>query len=152
KRNAARARGRSVSCERSASRAKWAPETERPLALAAFRLKEFAEISAQDGVETAELLLRQAADTARLLVRAEDFAARLGADTFLIAMPATLPEDGAIAVRRICGMLAHTRFKRSLEDRGVTIALDHGIVQHRPDEAIERTVAGALAELASRAA
>jgi len=132
---------------RLAARAK---ATRRPLTLAAFRLREFERITAEEGAEAAGMLLRQAADTARLLVRAEDFAARLGADTFLIALPSTLPEDGAVAVRRICGMLAHTRFKRTLEDRGVTIALDHGIVEHRPDETIERTVAGALAELAAR--
>ncbi|MEM6851429.1 MAG: diguanylate cyclase, partial [Pseudomonadota bacterium] len=129
-----------------------AQKTGRPLSLAAFRLRDFNEVVAADGTEAAEMLLRQASETARLLVRAEDFAARLGQDTFLIAMPSTSTEDGGVAVRRICGMLAHTRFKRRLNDRGGTISLNYGLVAHNADDPIERTVATALATLKANAA
>lgn len=85
-----------------------ADQTGRPLGIAAIRMQPLSDHSSNLPGDAA---LQKAASLLTRITRAEDFVARISADTFMIAMPATAQSDAQNVAKRIVGVVENTVFR-----------------------------------------
>lgn len=84
------------------------------------------------------------------LVRAEDTAARLGAEVFALAMPATRLEAGRLAADRIGAVIGCTAFDAGPDQTPFVVGFDIGCAELRPGDAPAGLLERAYADLRDR--
>lgn len=121
-----------------------ADATRRPLTLIGLRL---AAAGPDDAEPAAARTLADAARLVHRVTRAEDFLARLSSDTFVALLSATAARDGAVAAKRIEGVIANTMFRESSGGRPFAVAAATAIVEKPPRARLDETVATVLSRL-----
>lgn len=115
-------------------------QTKRPLSALLVRLSAENAHEAGPGKKA----LHQAARLINRITRAEDIAARIGPDLFLILCPATIAADAAKMAMRIEGVLGNTVFRGANEQTLYSVNVESTVVGREPGAAIEEVIASAL--------
>ena len=121
-------------------------QTNRPLSLIVVRLGGKGHLNTNTGART----LQKAASLLGRITRAEDLAARISRDTFVILLPATNGEDATRIALRIDGVLSNTAFRNNASDRPSSMHVEVAIQEHEPGAAISEIVARAIVQLPRR--
>ncbi|WP_428409311.1 GGDEF domain-containing protein [Hyphococcus sp.] len=126
-----------------------ADQNGRAMALIALRIET--ESKDHGEAEPGRRALHQAARLINRVTRAEDLAARVATDTFLVLLPATTEKNAEKAALRIQGVLENTVFRSTNDDLLYGVHVETAAVA-RPDGCcIEECVALALAVLRENA-
>jgi diguanylate cyclase (GGDEF)-like protein len=116
----------------------------RPMAVVMLDLDRFKRVNDRRGHVEGDALLRQLADAMARSSRATDVAGRFGGDEFLILLPDTLPDQGAVAAERLRQAVADTgrAFDAELAVTA-SVGVAYGRGTDSPDELIRRADANA---------
>jgi diguanylate cyclase (GGDEF)-like protein len=113
-------------------------------------LDRFKAVNDEYGHEAGDRVLRTFADRLRTALRADDIAARIGGDEFLVLCPGATPDDADALRRRIEDATAAPVLWEGHEFRfGVTVGLT---VADRPDLAADALISAADADMYHRKA
>lgn len=116
----------------------------RSIAVAGLRLAPLApDLSDNASART----LTEAARLINRVTRAEDCVGRLTGDTFIVLMTATNAQDGAVAARRIEGVISNTMFRSRSRQSPFAVATATACVERVPGAGIEETIAAVMAKL-----
>ncbi|NJM35419.1 MAG: diguanylate cyclase [Rhodomicrobium sp.] len=118
-------------------------ETGRPIAVVGLRLSS----PANQADVGAAMTLTSAAQLINRVTRAEDFAARLSSDTFVILQSATQASDAEAAAKRIEGVIANTRFRSHRDHHPFAVAVASAASVREPKARVDETVASILGRL-----
>lgn len=122
----------------------FARQAARPISLVGLRLQPLTpETSDCASAKT----LTEAARLINRVTRAEDCVGRLTNDTFVALMTSTNAHDGAIAARRIEGVISNTMFRSRSKQSLFAVATATACVERSPGAGIEETVAAVMAKL-----
>lgn len=117
----------------------------RPLSVCVLRLAEKPELAALRAEGWVDKAVPQLGSMIGRLVRAEDTAARLGPETFALALPATALPAARPAAERISAVIGCTAFDAGDGRPPFVVDFDMGVVQVEPGESAERALARAAA-------
>lgn len=127
-----------------------AVERRRPLSVAVLRVANTPALAeAREGGWLDRAMPQIGAMVSRL-VRVEDTAARLSAETFALALPATPAEAARLAVERIAAVIGCTAFDAGPDRSPFVVAFDIGTAQVRPGQSIADVLDQAHADLIKR--
>jgi two-component system cell cycle response regulator PopA len=115
----------------------------RPLSLVVFAIRNLDAATAQHGADAAKQLHGEVARWIQRLVRAEDTAARLSSDEFVVLLPNTDDADARSLMYRIDDVLTHTQFGIAGEPFSLWIA--EGRATARPHENASAVLSNARA-------
>jgi two-component system cell cycle response regulator PopA len=115
----------------------------RPLSLVVFAIRNLDAATAQHGADAAKQLHGEVARWIQRLVRAEDTAARLSSDEFVVLLPNTDDADARSLMYRIDDVLTHTQFGIAGEPFSLWIAA--GRATARPHENASAVLSNARA-------
>ncbi|PQA85352.1 diguanylate cyclase domain-containing protein [Hyphococcus luteus] len=130
--------------EHGARLAARADQSGRKMAMIALKL----HMETKEGeAEPGRRALHQAARLINRVTRAEDIAARVGVDTFLVLAPATTEANAEKAALRIQGVLENTVFRSGDDKQLYGVSIDTAVCARPEGLCIEESVALALAAL-----
>ena len=112
-----------------------ADQTGRPLAAALITLRPDAEAALGRNA------MKKAASLIKRVTRAEDVTARVGADSFVACLPATIAEDAANIARRIDGVLSGTALHMDNNQMPFSATVETAVRQRETGQAIEEVIA-----------
>ena len=121
----------------------------RPMAMVALRIET--ESREHGEAEPGRRALHQAARLINRVTRAEDLAARVASDTFLVLLPATTEKNAEKAALRIQGVLENTVFRSASDDLLYGVHVETAACARTEGLCIEECVALALAVLRENA-
>lgn len=122
-----------------------ADQTGRSMAMVALRIET--ESKEHGEAEPGRRALHQAARLINRVTRAEDMAARVATDTFLVLLPATTEKNAEKAALRIQGVLENTVFRSANDDLLYGVSVETAAVARPEGLCVEECVALALAVL-----
>jgi two-component system cell cycle response regulator PopA len=128
-----------------------AQQRNRALSVCVLRLTERAELKALRAEGWVDKAVPQIGSMVGRLVRAEDTAARLGPETFALALPATGLQSARAAAERISAVIGCTAFDAGEGRPPFVVEFDIGVAQVEPDENAGRALERAAARLQARA-
>jgi diguanylate cyclase (GGDEF)-like protein len=102
-------------------------------------LDHFKAVNDEFGHPCGDDVLRQFARTTRGMLRGTDFLARYGGEEFLIGLSQTRLAHAALVAERIRRAVEACEFPGLPPGRRVTVSI--GVVEHRPPDTIEQTLA-----------
>ena len=123
----------------------------RALSVCVLRLTERAELKTLRAEGWVDKAVPQIGSMIGRLVRAEDTAARLGPETFALALPATPLQAGRAAAERISAVIGCTAFDAGEGRPPFVVEFDIGVAQVEPDETAGRALERAAARLQAKA-
>lgn len=112
-----------------------ADQTGRPLAAALITLRPGADAALGRNA------LTKAAGLIKRVTRAEDVTARVGADSFVVCLPATIADDAANIARRIDGVLSGTALHTDNNQMPFSATVETAVRQRETGQAIEEVIA-----------
>lgn len=112
-----------------------ADQTGRPLAAALITLRPDTEVALGRNA------LGKAAGLIKRITRAEDVTARVGPDSFVVCLPATIAEDAANIARRIDGVLSGTAYHSDNNKMPFGASVETAVRQRENGQAIEEMIA-----------
>src|SRR5215470_13963709 len=98
----------------------------------------FEGINDEHGHLSGDEVLTQFAATAQGQLRATDFLGRYGGEEFLIGLSRTVLAEAGVVAERIRGAVERRPFSSLPLGRRVTVSI--GVVEHCPEEPIDRTL------------
>ncbi len=123
-------------------------ERNRALSLCVLRLAERPELRGARAGGWLDQAIPQIGSMIGRLVRAEDTAARLGPEVFVLALPATNQSAARAAGERIAAVIACTGFEAGEKNPPFVVEFDIGVAELEPGESAARALerAAALAQ------
>jgi two-component system cell cycle response regulator PopA len=129
---------------------KSAQERNRALSVCVLRLTERPELKTLRAEGWVDKAVPQIGSMIGRLVRAEDTAARLGPETFALALPATPLAAARAAAERISAVIGCTAFDAGEGRPPFVVEFDIGVAQVEPDETAGRALERAAARLQAK--
>jgi two-component system cell cycle response regulator PopA len=130
---------------------KSAQQRNRALSVCVLRLTERPELKALRAEGWVDKAVPQIGSMIGRLVRAEDTAARLGPETFALALPATPLASARAAAERISAVIGCTAFDAGEGRPPFVVEFDIGVAQVEPNETAGRALERAAARLQAKA-
>jgi len=130
---------------------KSAQQRNRALSVCVLRLTERPELKALRADGWVDKAVPQIGSMIGRLVRAEDTAARLGPETFALALPATPLASARAAAERISAVIGCTAFDAGEGRPPFVVEFDIGVAQVEPGETAGRALERAAARLQAKA-
>jgi two-component system cell cycle response regulator PopA len=129
---------------------KSAQSRNRALSVCVLRLTERAELKTLRADGWVDKAVPQIGSMIGRLVRAEDTAARLGPETFALALPATPLPSARAAAERISAVIGCTAFDAGEGRPPFVVEFDIGVAQVEPGESAGRALERAAARLQAK--
>ena len=130
---------------------KSAQQRNRALSVCVLRLTERAELKVLRSEGWVDKAVPQIGSMIGRLVRAEDTAARLGPETFALALPATPLQSARAAAERISAVIGCTAFDAGEGRPPFVVEFDIGVAEVEPGEPAGRALERAAARLQAKA-
>ena len=130
---------------------KSAQSRNRALSVCVLRLTERPELKTLRAEGWVDKAVPQIGSMIGRLVRAEDTAARLGPETFALALPATPLASARAAAERISAVIGCTAFDAGEGRPPFVVEFDIGVAQVEPGESAGRALERAAARLQAKA-
>ena len=122
----------------------------RPLSVAVLRVAETEAVAAARRGGWLDRALPQIGAMVSRLIRTEDTAARLSADVFALALPATRGPAARIAADRIAAVIGCTAFDAGPDHPPFVVEFDVGVAEIGPDESPAAVLERASRDIAAR--
>ena len=130
---------------------KSAQQRNRALSVCVLKLTERAELKVLRSEGWVDKAVPQIGSMIGRLVRAEDTAARLGPETFALALPATPLQSARAAAERISAEIGCTAFDAGEGRPPFVVEFDIGVAEVEPGESAGRALERAAARLQAKA-
>jgi len=122
----------------------------RPLSVAVLRVAETEAVATARQGGWLDRALPQIGAMVSRLIRTEDTAARLSADVFALALPATRGPAGRIAADRIAAVIGCTAFDAGPDHPPFVVEFEVGVAEIGPEESPAAVLERASRDIASR--
>jgi two-component system cell cycle response regulator PopA len=129
-----------------------ARQRNRPLSVCVLKVAERPELRAARAGGFVDRAIPQIGAMIGRLVRVEDTAARLAAEVFALALPATGGAAARLTAERIAAVIGCTAFEAGQNRQPFVIEFDIGVAEVKPDESAARALEVAAAEASERQA
>jgi two-component system cell cycle response regulator PopA len=129
-----------------------ARQRNRPLSVCVLKVAERPELRAARTGGFVDRAIPQIGAMIGRLVRVEDTAARLSAEVFALALPATGASAARLTAERIAAVIGCTAFEAGQNRQPFVIEFDIGVAEVKPDESAARALELAAAEASERQA
>ncbi len=129
-----------------------ARQRNRPLSVCVLKVAERPELAAARAGGFVDRAIPQIGAMIGRLVRVEDTAARLSAEVFALALPATPLAAARLTAERIAAVIGCTAFEAGAGKAPFVVEFDIGVAEVRPGESAARALEVAAAEATERQA